>query len=96
MTSVLYSNYIAQYMTYYIGLYMKVKFLKNTYIDQYLISYIGQYTLKFNNAQYMFQYSDHICFHVSDFIRPLHISAFRGQIILKKHNQYQKWCRNIC
>ena len=47
-------------------------------------TYIGQYT--FNIDRYMFPYFDHICFHISGVIRPLHISVNISPLRLNHFN----------
>ena len=72
-------NIILTYIWGFLVLKVVYKFLEKFHIsvkiwyDLSIYAYIGRYT--FNIALYMITYSDHICFHISGVIRPLHISV---------------------
>ena len=71
-------------MYYYIDLYMKV--YSSTYIGWNLSRIFIYRSIYFNIVRYMMTYSDHICFHISGVIRPLHISVNISPLRLNHFN----------
>ena len=55
------------------------------YRSIYMKNFIYQ-SIYFNIAQYMISYFDHICFHISGVIRPLHISVNISPLRLNHFN----------